>query len=114
MKTFKLFSLLAAFFLLSAFNYKDGQPILGSYGVSTNDPAQIKLTLKEDGSFTYQDLSNPKQKILVNGTYTQKGNKVILKSTENTVSFHHIWTIKQDGSTAKSRKGLCFYKLCKI
>lgn len=82
-----------------------------TYGVSEDDPSQIKLSLKDDYTFTYQDFSRNTRQIFVKGTYTHKNNKVQLKSEHAQYAFHDTWKIVDDGAFAKARRGLSFYTL---
>lgn len=82
-----------------------------SFGVSESDPSQITLSLHEDFTFEYQDLSDIQQKIIVEGTYELKNNRISLAATTSTTSFHDTWKISEDGTAARSRKGLAFYTL---
>ena len=82
-----------------------------TYGVSSNDPSNIALVLSEDLTYTYQDFSDPNNKISVTGTYKMKGNTVVLNSKSDSKVFHHKWKLKQGGKVATSRLGLCFYRL---
>jgi len=115
MKTIIKYSILLLVCTLSvAFTYKANPSCLGVYGVSEEDPSHIQLTLKEDKTFSYQDFSDAKNKIQTSGTWVQKGNKIILKSSESQLRFHHVWTLSDNGKQVKSRKGLCYYSLCKV
>ncbi len=82
-----------------------------SFGVSETDPSHISLSLHEDFTFEYQDLSDIQQKIIVEGTYELKNNRISLTATNSTASFHNTWKISEDGTAARSRKGLTFYTL---
>ena len=84
------------------------------FGVSNSDPSHIELKLNEDYSFSYIDLSNPKNRIDVIGTYSVMKNKIILQAEDKTASFHDHWKISDEGNTARSRKGLSFYTLRKL
>lgn len=88
--------------------------LCGTYGVCESDPSHIELKLEADNTFHYKDLSNPGSSIQVSGTWVQKGNKVILKSNQEGPSFHRTWRISEDGTIAKSRNGLSFYRLARI
>ncbi len=107
--------LLITFLLSTSFAFTDNadNKIIGTYGVSENDPSQIELIINDDYSFTYQDFSNSKQKIQVYGTWKLKNNAIILHSNQADAQFHNKWRISEDGHIAKSRKGLTFYKLCR-
>ncbi|HNP47885.1 MAG TPA: hypothetical protein PKL85_03565 [Bacteroidia bacterium] len=86
----------------------------GTYGVSEKDPSDIQLTINSDHTFFYQDFSDPSNKISVHGEWRESGSKIILKGDKNEKGFHRVWTFHQNGNVAKSRKGLSFYRLCKI
>lgn len=112
-KAFKMLVLLATVGLMS-FTGKDDNSFIGTYGVSDSDPSQIKLTIHADHTFTYQDFSVADHKIEASGKWTLKGNKVVLTDNNPDKAFHDTWTFDQDGQVAKSRKGLCFYRLCRV
>lgn len=84
-----------------------------TYGVSAYDPSAITLTLHEDFTFEYQDLSDREAEVRVQGSYTLKKNQVLLEATDKEISFHKTWKISEDGVVARSRKGLTFYTLQK-
>ena len=105
---------LAGVILLLAFTDKNPQVFIGTYGVSAKDPSQISLTLNSDKTFYYQDFSNPAQKIAVNGNWTLRGKNLVLASSKGDTNFHNVWTFVENGQIAKSRKGLSFYRLCKL
>lgn len=113
-KTIKTLTLLATVFLMSSFAEKNTEHFIGIYGVSESDPAQIKLTINADRTFFYQDFSISEKKILTKGNWTLRGNKVFLKDDNTNIKFHNVWTFDENGQVAKSRKGLTFYRLCKI
>ncbi|MCC7298661.1 MAG: hypothetical protein IT244_10045 [Bacteroidia bacterium] len=110
-KSIKTLALLASFALLSAFSKHTANNFIGTFSSSASDPAQIKLTLNADFSYQYQDYSDTKNKINSSGTYALKGNKVVLENLGS--AFHTVWTFDKNGTAAKSRKGLSFYRLCK-
>ena len=102
----------ASIIFLSAFAPSDN--FIGSYGVSESDPAQIKLSINADHSFYYQDFSVSEKKIVVEGTWDTKGDKVVLKSKSSDPKFHDVWKFTENGQAAKSRKGLSFYRLSRL
>jgi len=110
--TVKTLTLLATVILMSSFSIKNTQQFIGTYGVSASDPAQIKLIINPDHTFYYQDFSISDKKIVTRGNWTLKGNKVVLE--DNDIKFHNVWTFEENGEVAKSRKGLTFYRLCRI
>ena len=105
---------LMSIILMSSFSKKDTIDFIGTYSVSSSDPSQIKLTINTGHTFEYQDFSDVDRKIVVKGEWTQKGQKVILKSQSSDEKFHNVWSFDKNGQVAKSRKGLSYYKLCKI
>ncbi len=113
-KFLKPIAVITVFFAANAFTIVDKPNFIGTYGVSEGDPSQIKLTLLEDKTFSYQDFSNPKQKIQVNGNWECNGKTVVLTNYESEAAIHNRWKFTNDGKIAKSRKALCFYSLCKI
>lgn len=110
----KLLTTLMTIIFLSSFTVKNSNEFIGTFGVSSSDPSQIKLTINSDHTFYYQDFSVSDKKIVVYGDWTLKGKKVLLKSKDSNVKFHNAWSFTENGQVAKSRKGLCFYRLCRI
>jgi len=110
--TVKTLTILATVILMSSFSIKNTHQFIGTYGVSASDPAQIKLILNPDHTFYYQDFSISDKKIVTRGNWTVKGNKVVLE--DNDIKFHNVWTFEENGNVVKSRKGLTFYRLCRI
>lgn len=84
-----------------------------TFGVSENDPSQIELKLHDNFTFSYQDLSNSTNAIYTQGKYSVKNETIFLDAVNNTVDFHSKWKLSDDGTIAKSRKGMCFYRLMK-
>lgn len=113
-KTTKILTALMTIFLMSSFTNKNASEFIGTYGVSESDPARITLTINADQTFSYQDLSVPDKKIAAKGNWTLKGQKVILHDQSTGIKFHDTWTFEDNGQVAKSRKGLSFYRLCRI
>ena len=103
-------------FLFTAFTFKNasGSEILGTYGISKKDPAKIGLTIKEDKTFTYRYYSDLNQVTEAQGEWEIKNDKVILKNYPSNLSFHTKWKITDNGTVAKSRKGLNFYRFVKL
>lgn len=113
-RTIQLLAISLTLILMSSFSGKNAAGFIGTYGVSPSDPSQIKLTINSDHSFYYQDFSVSDKKIKVKGNWSLKGRKVILNDESSGNSFHSVWTFTENGQVAKSRKGLCFYRLGKI
>lgn len=110
----KLFVALLGFLALLSFSNSNPETVFGTYSVYDSDPAQIKLIVNSDNTFYYQDFSNTYNKIEVTGTWTQKGDKILLNENNFTGKFHNVWTIDANGKVAKSHKGLTFYRLVKL
>lgn len=110
----KCLTTLTIIMLLSSFTQKNPNAFIGTYGVSASDPSQITLTIHTDNTFYYQDFSVPDKKIVVKGYWTLKGNKILLKDSKSNDKYHNVWTISGNGQIARSRKGLSFYRLCKM
>lgn len=113
-KTIQLLTTMTILLVCASFTGKDATEYIGTYGVSASDPAEITLILRSDHHFYYQDFSNVHQKIAVNGNWELNGKKVVLTADGAVKKFHHVWTFDANGNVAKSRKGLTFYRLCKI
>lgn len=113
-KATKILTALVTILLMSSFTNKNASEFIGTYGVSETDPARITLTINTDQTFSYEDLSVPDKKIVVKGNWTLKGQKVILHDHSTGIKFHDVWSFEENGQIAKSRKGLSFYRLCKI
>jgi uncharacterized protein (DUF2147 family) len=113
-KQIKLLSLVAFVFVLMSFTNTPNSSIIGTYGVSENNPNVIELTLNADHTFAYKDFSNAKKPIDVNGNWEAKNDVILLKNYTTNFSFHNKWKIKMNGKVAKSRKGMTFYTLMKL
>jgi hypothetical protein len=113
-KTIKFLTTLLAIILLSSFTDKNSDEFIGTFSVPSSNPSQIKLTIHSDHTYYYQDFSIPDKKIAVKGTWKQKGRRIILEENNSANKFHNVWTFVENGQVAKSRKGLTFYRLCKI
>jgi hypothetical protein len=113
-KSIKILTILLAVILWSSFTDKNANLFIGTYGSSSSDPAQIKLTINPDHTFYYQDFSVSGNKIVVKGKWSLIGKKVLLSNNGNKTRFHNIWSFVNEGQVAKSRKGFTFYRLCRI
>lgn len=99
--------------MLLAFAPVESPEFIGTYGASENDPAQISLTIKADHTYTYTDYSSRLNKINSTGTWSEKGQKVVLTDNNGKKNFHRIWTFHNAAKQAKSHKGMTFYTLCR-
>ena len=112
-KTIKTLILFISVLLLSSFAKKHTDTIIGTYSTSIADPSQIKLIINSDHTFYYQDFSIAAKKIICSGIWEQRNTKVFLTDEKNNGKFHAVWTFKNNGEKAKSRKGFIFYSLVK-
>ncbi|MBL0046643.1 MAG: hypothetical protein IPP32_00880 [Bacteroidetes bacterium] len=110
--TIKTLTFLVIVILMSSFANKNSDQFIGTYGVSASDPAQIKLIINSDHTYYYQDFSFSNKKIVAKGNWRLRGNKVVLM--DNEIKFHNVWAFEKNGEVAKSRKGITFYRLCKM
>lgn len=110
----KFLTAMVIIILMSSFTDKYNPAFTGTYGVSAADASQIKLTINADHTFYYQDFSIPDKKMIINGNWTLNGKKILLADNHSKKNFHNVWTFEENGAVAKSRKGLTFYRLCKI
>jgi len=108
---FYLLLLSTSFLVLCSFTRFDHSGFIGVYGVSDDNPSSIELSINADHSFSYFEKTSTGV-IDVKGKWVQKGKKVFLDSTDKS-DFHRVWSFTNDGQMAKSRKGLCFYSLCR-
>lgn len=106
-------SILLCLTAVLSFKSADTKSIIGVYTVAANDPSQIVLKLNNDFTFTYQDFSNPAQKVTVSGRWEAHDGKVLLKDYVSTYKIHDKWRITADGKFAKSVSGLTIYSLMK-
>lgn len=113
-KHLKITAALFTLIFLSSFTFSNKEEPIGTYGVTGSDPSQIKLSINADHTFSYQDYSNSKQPVNVAGKWISKGKKVVLIGSNSEQKFQHVWTFTKNGQVAKSRKGMCFYRICKI
>lgn len=99
--------------ILFAFTPKKQASFVGTYGVSASNPAQISLSIFANQTYYYQDFSVPNQKIISRGKWVQTRNTLTLQDENGQKNFHRVWKFNPETKLAKSRKGLCFYSLCK-
>jgi len=104
---------LGILFMLSSFSHISEGDVIGTYGVSKSDPSGIELIINENNRFAYKDFSNPSKQIAVTGTWEFKNGHILLTTDNSEIDFHNKWKIVQDGTVAKSRKGVSFYTLIK-
>lgn len=87
---------------------------VGTYGVSKEDMSRVALTINDDHTFSFRDLSNPDRKIDVKGNWELKGHKVVFSNYTSPYGFHTKWKFKDDGKVARSRRGLNYYRICRL
>jgi hypothetical protein len=99
--------------ILFAFTPKNETSFVGTCGVSPSNSSQITLRIFANQTYYYQDFSVPNQKIISRGRWFQAGNTLTLQVENAQKNFHRVWKFSLEGKLAKSRKGLCFYSLCR-
>ena len=95
------------------------QLVSGTYGVcdcaeAASEPMNFKLTLQDDHTFQYYRNDGPAHITNVNGKWEMKGNSILLKDYDTTVSIHNKWTFDKNEPCLKSKKGLEWTRLCKV
>lgn len=112
-KTINTLTLIVTLLLMSSFTKKQADFFIGTYSTSASDPSQIKLIINSDHTFYYQDFSIASNKIICSGKWEQRNTKIFLIDEKSKGKFHNIWSFKNNGGKAKSRKGITFYSLIK-
>ncbi len=123
MKTISTCMWICVLIVSFSFTISDDRPktagVAGKYGVCSyaEAPAQeisVELTLNPDNTFHYIDNSNTENKIDVSGKWTLYEGDIYLTDYPTGKSIHKIWKTEKDSSCLKSRKGMTYYRLCKI
>ena len=114
MYTIKIALVLISSLFLFAYSSPTDKGIEAIYGITSHSDSPILLTLHDDFTFSYRDLSNPNRLLRVSGTYTKTRNKIEFQVPSNSKKFHSKWRIIEGGNAAKSRSGLSFYTLRKL
>ena len=114
MKPLKAIALSAFLFSFFAFKSAPDPDFIGTYGISKNYPVKYELKINDDNTFTYQDFTDPKNKINAQGTWELKNNKLVLHDQTSTFPYYGKWKIEKDGKAVKTRKGLEFIRLAKL
>jgi hypothetical protein len=112
-KTINTLALVVTLVLMTSVTNKQADFFIGTYSTTAADPSQIKLIINSDHTFYYQDFSIAAKKIICSGIWEQRNTKVFLTDEKNNGKFHAVWTFKNNGEKAKSRKGFTFYSLVK-
>ena len=99
--------------ILCSFTPKNEASFVGTYGVSPSHSSQITLRIFANQTYYYQDFSVPNQKIISRGKWVQSKNTLTLQDENAQKNFHRVWKFNPESKHAKSRKGLCFYSLCR-
>lgn len=87
--------------ILLSFSVENSSNQVRSYGISENDPSQIRLDLNPDNSFYFRYFSNLSEQIELKGTWTLKGKKLILEAADGTKKFHSVWRTVSAGQKIK-------------
>jgi hypothetical protein len=114
MKLIKAIILSAFLFSSLAFKSVSEPDFIGTYGISKNYPGKLELKINADKTFTYQDFSDPNNKIEARGTWELEDNKIILQDHTATFPYRSKWKIEKDGRAVRSRKGLEFIRFAKF
>ena len=114
MKLLKAITLSAFLFSALAFKSVSEPDFIGTYGISKNHPVKFELKINADETFTYQDFSDPKNKIDARGTWELKKDKIILEDQASTFPYGSKWKIEKNGKAVKTRKGMEFIRLAKL
>lgn len=104
---------LGALLILMSFSNNPESTVVGTYGNPYDGVAGMQLTLNEDHTFVYLNKNDDKD-VRIEGTWTMKGENVVLESTSEKVKFPKVWSFENEGKAAKTRQGLTFYRLCKV
>lgn len=88
----------------------------GVYGVcgcaeEAPGPIGIALTVNEDGTFHYQNATDPAKAIDVQGHWQWEGRKLVLIGDGGS---EQTWTLDKDDPCLRTRTGLTFTRLCRL
>lgn len=105
----------AVFFAFAASASGSPPPVV--YGVCNCQSKEkttplIELSLLNDGTFSYIDNSNSTSKVKLSGTYSVKGSKLYLVSSDGNKSFHSQWKYNKERTCIKSRYKFNFRRVC--
>ncbi|MFC5271759.1 hypothetical protein [Adhaeribacter terreus] len=114
MQFLKAIILSAFLFSAFAFSEKDQPDFIGTYGISKNYPVKYELKINADHTFTYQDFTNPNNKIEARGIWELKNDKLLLQEKSEAFPYGTKWKIEKDGKAVRTRKGLEFIRLAKL
>lgn len=96
---------------LSSFAKEENTAVkTGVFGGDGSNAPQI--TLNEEGSFFYKDLTRAKNPIEASGTYSVKHDKLILSDYPTENKLQDEWNIVRDGQCLKAKQKFAFYTLC--
>ena len=91
--------------------------LIGTYGICDCvdlKPMKFNVTFNGDHTFHYFKNDDPTKVIHVNGTWEMKGNSILLKDYDTTISIHDKWTFDKSEQCLKSRKGFEWTRLCQV
>ncbi len=116
MKIFNILFIGTLFFTLSAFDNpeKNITDLTGTYSICSVKNYPLSLTLNQDKSFSYRDLTNPNKLIDIKGVWTFDKNTVMLVDTKGSTNFHNKLKLNKMNNGIQSRKGISFYSLSKL
>lgn len=79
---------------------------------ATLSESSIALELKEDGTFTYVDGSDPAHKQNFNGTWKNVGGRLLLVAADGRKNFHRKWKYVNGEKCIRARYQLNFRRIC--
>ena len=112
MKYLLKFTFILSFtFLLSSMTVggKEKVSAAGCYGDCTTENQKTKLILKEDNTFHYIDNSYSKSPVDIHGKWEQKGNTIVLETSDKNPGLRKKWKLKRNGMCLSSRKAALFF-----
>ena len=81
----------------------------GSYGGDGKNAPNLQLN--ENHRFVYTDLTKASKPIVAAGTWTMKGDELILQP-DSKARLNKRYTVTREGMCVKTRKNFAFYTLC--
>lgn len=87
----------------------------GTYGVcgcagEASGPANLKLTVNEDGTYQYFDGSDPAHRVDERGQWRLEGRKLTLRSDGE----ERTWSLDKGAPCLRTRFGIRFERLCRL
>lgn len=86
-------------------------PASGTYGSA--DKSGMSLVLNDNETFLFTNYSDKENPIQIKGSWHSNDNEILLVTFEKQKEIATKWELEKDGSAIRSRKNLCWYRLCK-